>query len=110
MLSQSSMRPMKNAGVKPEAMSLNKIRLYSFSVILVLHLIMTVPAPAQSVQERKLSLPATVITNASDQYSHPTLLRTFLMGKNYRSEWAKPVPLPVFDVKLLGLTATELGG
>ena len=77
---------------------------------MVLHLIMTVPAAAQNGQEKKIALPAWVVTNPSDQYSDPGLLQAIFMGKNYRKEWATPVQFPVFDVKALGMRATELGG
>lgn len=68
------------------------------------------PLAAQNVQEKVVALPADVVINASDQYSHPSLLQAIFMGKNYRREWATPVTLPVLDLKALHLQVTGLGG
>ncbi len=47
---------------------------------------------------------------ASHKYEDISFLRQIFMGKNYRKTWSTPVTLPVFRLKEMGFTITELGG
>ncbi|HYC29226.1 MAG TPA: hypothetical protein VEB42_10425, partial [Chitinophagaceae bacterium] len=53
-----------------------------------------------------------VIEPASLKYSRMNFFKRILLGTNYRREWAKPVKMPVFDIKKVngGFTIEELGG
>jgi hypothetical protein len=101
---------MKKSGAAPLPMYRKKKYSVGSLLVTILHVAIAVPMAAQNVQEKVITLPASVIINASDQYSNPSVLQSIFMGKNYRKEWATPVTLPVFDIKALHLTVTGLGG
>lgn len=47
---------------------------------------------------------------ASHKYVPNSFLRRFIMGNNYRKEWAQPVTVPIFHLSKSGLKIKELGG
>src|SRR3954451_3462982 len=47
---------------------------------------------------------------ASLRYKNPSFFRRLFLGKNYRSVWATPVTLPLFQMQQMGFTIKELGG
>ncbi len=53
-----------------------------------------------------------VIVCASRRYEHPGIIKRFLLGNNYRKEWAQPVKMPVFDLRRVngGMTILKAGG
>jgi hypothetical protein len=53
--------------------------------------------------------PDTVVSPASVQYN-TSFLGRLIMGSNYRKVWAKPIAMPVFDIKANGFIIQELGG
>ena len=51
-----------------------------------------------------------MIWKSSEKYDDPSIFKRILLGNNYRKEWETAVKLPVFNLKVFGLTITELGG
>lgn len=47
---------------------------------------------------------------ASLKYKNFSFFKRLFLGKNYRTAWAMPVTLPLFHLKEMGFTITELGG
>ena len=47
---------------------------------------------------------------ASLKYSNPSFFKRLFLGKNYRTAWATPVTLPVFQLQEMGFAIKELGG
>jgi hypothetical protein len=47
---------------------------------------------------------------AGTRYKNPSFFKRFFLGSNYRTAWAKPVTLPVFNLRGSGLTIKEMGG
>jgi len=65
----------------------------------------------QSANAQSISLEGdSARVQASTKYSDPSFFRRFFMGKNYRKEWQTLVQLPIFKIKEMGFTPTELGG
>jgi hypothetical protein len=64
---------------------------------------------AQSVPSG-LATTDSVTVAAGPRYKNPSLFRRFFLGSNYRSAWATPVTLPVFNLRQSGLKIKEVGG
>jgi hypothetical protein len=67
---------------------------------------------SQAQQESILnsSFRTDTITAASNAYSDVTVVKSLLMGKNYRNTWSTPVRLPVFYLSSSAFQVESLGG
>jgi Omp85 superfamily domain/Calcineurin-like phosphoesterase len=78
----------------------------------------TVEEPKSDSLNRQVENPAlvkykdTITISASDKYITHSPLKKFIMGTNYRKEWATPVNMKVFHIREEkgGLTIKSLGG
>jgi hypothetical protein len=65
------------------------------------------------VEESKtIKFQDTITIHGSDKYAKASGLKKFIMGKNYREEWSKPVLMKVFHINTEkgGMTIKSLGG
>jgi hypothetical protein len=65
---------------------------------------------AQTMDQKIAALKDSATIVASNKYGKPTFFKRLFLGKNYRTVWATEVKLPVFRMKELGFTVSELGG
>src|SRR5687767_7459455 len=65
---------------------------------------------AQDIDQKIAALKDSATIVASQKYGKASFFKRLFLGKNYRSVWLTPVRLPVFRLKELGFTVSELGG
>jgi hypothetical protein len=65
---------------------------------------------AQSLPAGSIATADSVTVAASTRYKNPSFLKRLFLGTNYRTVWATPVSLPVFNLRQSGLKIKEMGG
>ena len=65
---------------------------------------------AQSLVNGGRATADSVTVAAGNRYKNPSLFKRIFLGSNYRTAWATPVTLPVFDLRQSGLKIKEMGG
>jgi hypothetical protein len=65
---------------------------------------------AQSLHSGSIASADSVTVAASTLYKNPSFFKRFFLGTNYRTVWATPVTLPVFNLRQSGLKIKEMGG
>ena len=80
------------------------------AIVLLIGCAGVLSADAQEMDRKIAALKDSATIVASTKYGKAGFVKRLFMGKNYRNVWATPVKLPIFRMKELGFTVSELGG